>query len=74
METEIPAALMIERKMGRGKLEEMRVARLCSRLHSCLPRFETKQPKAHALIFYLAALFDCSGGIEESGETSKSKC
>lgn len=74
---------MIEREVRRGKFEyertvitdeETRAARLCSRLHSCLPRSEIKRSKAHAVICYHVVLFNCGRWIEDSGETKKSKC
>lgn len=32
-----------------------------SKLHTCFPRSETKQPRAHALVFRHVALFNCGG-------------
>ena len=71
---------MTEREIRRESLntertiitnEETRVAKLCSRLHTCLPRFETKQSKAHALVFYHVSLFNCCGRIKSSGKINK---
>ena len=41
--------------------EETRVARLCSRLHSCLPRPETKRSKGHVLAVYHHGLLNRGG-------------
>lgn len=54
--------------------EETRVTKLCSKLHTCLPRFETKHSKAHALVFYPVALFNRGDWIKQSGKINKSKC